>query len=106
MKTWCVLLVGAGLAAAQDGKPVAEVDLPRETQLELQVVAQQEKEIADRLNAVAQLLMAPMYATKADILRRACEKAGYPVLVAGKPACEIRAGKLVNTVAAAAGKEK
>jgi hypothetical protein len=84
----------------------SDAPIARETQLELQILADREKEIQQKLEGLYQLLIAPVTQARSDAVKRACELAGFPPIVAGKPACEIKDGRVRQIAPPPAGKEK
>jgi hypothetical protein len=124
MKTMLFILCAATFALAQTQTksaalsasapiiaPATEAPIPRETQLELQLIAQRETEIQKALEGFYAMLIAPVTEKRSDAVKRACELVGIPAFGPdGKPACEIKDGKVrkIAPVSAPAppGKEK
>src|ERR1041385_3023352 len=89
MKTLIVLALIAPSVFAETAKP-AETPLARDSQLELQLLVNQERTANEKLQAVAELLLAPIREAKQAAIEKACKSAGIPVLGPdGRPACEI-----------------
>lgn len=81
--------LAAGALLAETPK-AAETPLARDTQLELQLIVLQERAANEKLQAVAELLLAPIREAKQAAMEKACKSAGIPVLGPdGRPGCEI-----------------
>jgi len=90
------LMASFSLLAADEAKPAVK-PLPRETQLALDALTQREHDITQKLQGIYEMLMAPVNAARSEEVKRACELVGIkPVGDDGKPACEIRDGKVMQ----------
>ena len=68
----------------------AETPLPRDMQLELQLLVSQERAATEKLQAVAELVLGPIREAKQTAMEKACQAAGIPAHDgAGRPVCEI-----------------
>lgn len=107
MKTRLLLLCALALPlfAADDAK---SKPLPRESQLELAILADKEREISLELEKIYQRLVAPLQQARSEAVKHACELVGIPPIVDGKPACEVKDGQVrgISPPAAATPKEK
>jgi hypothetical protein len=93
------ITLAASLFAADTPKPAADDSkpLPRESQLAFEALAQREREATKRVDAVYEMLITPLKAEQSAEVKRACELVGFkPIGDDGKPACEVRDGKVVR----------
>ena len=89
MKPLILLALIAPSIFAETPKP-SETPLARESQLELQLLVNQERTANEKIQAVAELLLAPIREAKQAAMEKACKAAGIAVLGPdGRPACEI-----------------
>jgi len=90
MKLFLIALTLGGLALAEDK---ASAPLPRESQLEFQILAAKEKDVADKVQAIYDLLIGPVNQARSEAVKHACELVGIaPFDTFGKPACEVKDG--------------
>lgn len=104
-KSLLLIAFCAGLNAQQTPAPQP---LSREAQLELQVIAIHEKEVADKIQPLYEMLMEPVRQARAAAVERACKAAGIPLQEHGEPTCEVdtKAGTVRRIKAPEPKKEK
>lgn len=85
-KSLLLIALCAGLHAQT---PAAPQPLSREAQLELQLLANREKEVTDKIQPLFDMLMEPVRQARAAVVERACKAAGIPLQEHGEPACEV-----------------
>jgi hypothetical protein len=105
MKMTLMLMIAAASLFGQEatkkkGDSAAEASsgltLPRDLALEAQLLSAQEKEAADKANALLKLVFDPINARKQELLVKACAAANIAD-VNGLPGCEIRSGRVFPT---------
>ena len=100
------ILMGAALHA-QTGTPPAPTPpapaanpsspLPRESQLEFQLIDAKAKEVAEKIQALYDLLMNPIITARSAAVVRACNLVGLaPLDGSGKPVCQVKDGMVVR----------